>query len=72
MKKVIFSSAFALALTLGAGYTYNATDGCLSELQLLNAEALAEAETKPDPCPETSGDGCYDGRWWPNYREGHW
>ena len=76
MKKVIISSAFALALMLGAGYTYNATDDSLSELQLLNAEALAEVEVNSspsNPCP-TSGDGCYvsGSGWFPFDAESRW
>lgn len=71
MKKVIISSAFALALMLGAGYTYNATDDSLSELQLANAEALAEVENNYSECP-TQGDGCYAGYWLPTLSEHSW
>ncbi len=44
MKKFILGGAFAAALVLGAAYSYNKSNAGLSNLQMLNAEALAQAE----------------------------
>lgn len=45
MKKFILGGAFAAALVLGAAYSYNNSNTGLSDLQILNAEALAHSET---------------------------
>lgn len=73
MKKFILGSAFAAALVLGAAYSYNNSNAGLSDLQMLNANVLAQAEN--DLCPNgchDGGKGCYCNGWYPTYLEHNW
>lgn len=58
----------AIIVTVGWNFSQNRNEIELSDLALANVEALAKDEGSQIDCGG-SGNGCYNGLWYPHYEE---